>query len=168
MTLAPEDITLRDIAIGDAGWLIQRHAELYSEHDGFDASFEVLVTEILADFLKNHDPLYERAFIATANERRLGSIFCVNSGEPGVAKLRLFLLEPDVRGLGLGQRLLDACLGFARDAGYDHMRLWTHESHKAACALYKKNGFQCTASKPVHSFGADLVEQTWEKPLHTS
>jgi GNAT superfamily N-acetyltransferase len=95
----------------------------------------------------------------------LGSIFCVQSGEPGIAKLRLFLLEPEARGRGLGQRLLDACLGFAADRGYRRMRLWTHESHRAACALYVKNGFDCVASRPVRSFGQDLVEQTWERDL---
>lgn len=162
-------VTLRDIAIGDAGWLIQRHGELYAAAEGFDASFEVLVAEILADFLRNHDPDRERAFIAvTDGGTRLGSIFCVDGGEPGVAKLRLFLLEPEARGLGLGQRLLEACLGFARDVGYLKMRLWTHESHKAACTLYARNGFYCVATAPVHSFGVDLVEQTWEKVLEAT
>ncbi|MEL7151836.1 MAG: GNAT family N-acetyltransferase [Pseudomonadota bacterium] len=165
MSYDPEHVTLRDLAIGDAGWLIQRHAELYAESDGFDATFEPLVAEILVEFLRNHDPASERAFIATAGEERLGSIFCVQSGTPGVAKLRLFFLEPKARGLGLGRRLLDACLGFARDAGYGKMTLWTHESHRAACALYDKSGFRLTASKPVHSFGVDLVEQAWEIDL---
>lgn len=165
MTHDPETVTLRDLAIGDAGWLIQRHAELYVESDGFDATFEPLVAEILTAFMRTHDPATERAFIAVAGNERLGSIFCVQSGEPGVAKLRLFLLEPKARGLGLGQRLLDACLSFARDAGYRKMTLWTHESHRAACALYDKAGFRLTASKPVHSFGVDLVEQAWEIDL---
>ncbi len=165
MTLDPAAVTFRDIAIGDAGWLIKQHAERYAEDEGFDASFEPLVAEILAGFLRSHDPATERAFIAVAGPTRLGSIFCVQSGEPGIAKLRLFYLAPEARGLGLGQRLLDACLGFARDAGYRKMRLWTHKTHNAACALYAKNGFTCTASKPVHSFGVDLVEQTWERDL---
>ncbi len=108
-------VELRNLAIGDIGWLIQRHGELHAETEGFDASFEVLVAEILTAFAQNHDPATERAFIAATGETRLGSIFCVQSGTPGVAKLRLFLLEPQARGLGLGQRLLDACLGFARD-----------------------------------------------------
>lgn len=168
MTIDPETITLRHLAIGDAGWLIQRHGELYAEHEGFDASFEAMVAEILANYIRNHDPRKERAFIATQGGKRLGSIFCTDTGEAGVAKLRLFLLEPEARGMGLGQRLLDACLDFARASGYRHMRLWTHESHRAACALYRKNGFDCTASKPVHSFGVDLVEQTWEKALLSS
>ncbi len=165
MVVDPASVTLRDIEIGDAGWLIQQHAERYAEDEGFDASFEPLVAEILAGFLRNHDPATERAFIAAAGPTRLGSVLCVQSGEPGIAKLRLLYLAPEARGLGLGQTLLDACLGFARDAGYRTMRLWTHESHHAACALYAKNGFTCTASKPVHSFGVDLVEQTWERDL---
>lgn len=163
--LSADAVTLRDIAPGDAGWLIQRHAEYYSENYGFDASFEPLVAQILTDFLNVRDRATERAFIAADGARRLGSIFCVQSGTPGVAKLRLFFLEPDARGIGLGQRLLDACLGFARGAGYRQMTLWTHESHRAACAIYAKAGFTLTASKPVHSFGQDLVEQSFEIAL---
>jgi GNAT superfamily N-acetyltransferase len=158
-------VTFRDLEIGDAGWLIERHAVLYARDDGFDATFEALVAEILAAYIRSRDPATERAFIAVEEGRRLGSIFCVQSGDPGIAKLRLFLLEPEARGRGLGQRLLDACLGFARDAGYDRLRLWTHESHRAACALYARNGFRLTESRPVRSFGQDLVEQTWETDL---
>jgi GNAT superfamily N-acetyltransferase len=160
-----DEVILRDIDVGDAGWLIQQHGEIYAREEGFDATFEPLVAEILVDFLRNRDPDTERAFIAAGQGTRLGSIFCVQSGEPGVAKLRLFLLVPEARGLGLGQRLLDACLGFARKAGYRRMRLWTHESHTAACALYAGNGFTLTRSEPVRSFGVDLVEQTWQMDL---
>ena len=155
-------VTFRDLEPGDAGWLIERHAVLYTRDEGFDATFEALVAEILAAYIRRNDPATERAFIAVEDGRRLGSVFCVQSGEPGVAKLRLFLLIPEARGRGLGQRLLDACLGFAREAGYDRLRLWTHESHEAACALYARNGFELIASCPVRSFGVDLVEQTWE------
>jgi GNAT superfamily N-acetyltransferase len=158
-------VTLRDLELGDAGWLIERHAVLYAREAGFDATFEALVAEILAAYIRNRDPATERAFIAVERGRRLGSIFCVQSDEPGVAKLRLFLLEPEARGRGLGQRLLDACLGFAREAGYRRLRLWTHESHRAACALYTRNGFRLTESRPVHSFGQNLMEQTWETDL---
>jgi GNAT superfamily N-acetyltransferase len=158
-------VTFRDLEIGDAGWLIERHAVLYARDDGFDATFEALVAEILAAYIRSRDPATERAFIAVEEGRRLGSIFCVQSGDPGIAKLRLYLLEPEARGRGLGQRLLDACLGFARDTGYARLRLWTHESHRAACALYARNGFRLTESRPVRSFGQDLVEQTWETDL---
>ena len=94
----------------------------------------------------------------------LGSIFCVRLDDQ-TAKLRLFFTAPEARGLGLGKRLLDACMGFARDRGYTRMELWTHESHEAACALYSRAGWVCTSSKPVHSFGVDLVEQAWEVKL---
>ena len=160
-----DDVTLRDLRIGDAGWLIEQHGVLYARDEGFDETFEALVAEILADFIRRHDPASERAFIAERAGQRLGSVFCVQSGEPGVAKLRLFLLVPEARGLGLGQRLLDACLGFARASGYHTLCLWTHESHTAACALYRKNGFALTRSDPVRSFGVALVEQSWEIAL---
>ena len=124
-----------------------------------------MVAEILVDFLRNRDRKSERAWIAVAGERRLGSIFCVTTDTPGVAKLRLFLIEPEARGLGLGHSLLDACIEFARDQRNHTLRLWTHESHRAACALYEKRGFTCVRSKPVRSFGVDLVEQTWELDL---
>jgi GNAT superfamily N-acetyltransferase len=165
MPISASDVVLDDLRIGDAGWLIMRHGEAYAADEGFDASFEPLVAHILADFLDGHDPARERGWIARAGERRLGSIFCVKGPEPGLAKLRLFFLEPQARGLGLGQRLLEACMGFAKGAGYRRMTLWTHESHRAACALYAKNGFACVASQPVRSFGVDLVEQAWERDL---
>ncbi|MEM7721541.1 MAG: helix-turn-helix domain-containing GNAT family N-acetyltransferase [Pseudomonadota bacterium] len=163
--IAPDQVQLRDIAIGDAGWLIQRHGEDYVVSDGFDATFETLVADILVDFLRTHDPATERAFIAEARGRRLGSIFCVRSGTPGVAKLRLFYLVPEARGLGLGRRMLESCLGFARDASYTRMTLWTHESHRAACRLYERYGFTLTGSKPTRSFGVDVVEQQYELTL---
>jgi GNAT superfamily N-acetyltransferase len=165
MTISASEVVLDGLRIGDAGWLIQRHGELYAQEAGFDASFEPLVARILADFLDAHDPKRERGWIARTGERRLGSIFCVQGPAPDAAKLRLFLLEPDVRGIGLGQRLLDTCMGFARGAGYARMTLWTHESHRAACALYARNGFACLASKPVRNFGQDLVEQEWARDL---
>ncbi len=160
-----DGVTFRDLEIGDGGWLVERHAVLYARDDGFDASFEALVAEVLAAYIRTRDPASERAFIAVADLRRVGSVFCVRSDEPGVAKLRLFLVEPDWRGRGLGQWLLDACLGFARAAGYRRLRLWTHESHRAACALYARNGFRLVDSRPVRSFGQDLVEQSWEIDL---
>ena len=165
MSTDPASVQFRDLAIGDAGWLIQRHAELYSRDEGFDASFEALVAEILANYIRTRDPARERAFIAVAGGRRLGSIFCTRSDRADTARLRMFFLEPEARGLGLGQRLLDACLEYARGTGYRHMMLWTHESHRAACGLYRKNGFAVTGEKATHSFGTDVVEQTWEIDL---
>ncbi len=157
-------VVLRQLAIGDAGWLIQQHAEIYAGEEGFDASFEPLVADILSDHMRNRDPACERAWIAARGPERLGSIFCVRE-DATTAKLRLFLLVPDARGLGLGKRLIRTCIAYARDKGYARMRLWTHASHRAACALYAAHGFDLTDSRPVRSFGADLVQQTWELRL---
>ncbi|MEJ6394000.1 GNAT family N-acetyltransferase [Gymnodinialimonas sp. 2305UL16-5] len=163
-----EDITFRDLAIGDAGWLIAQHAELYAASDGFDATFEALVARILADFIEHRQAPVERAWIAWRGDQRLGSIFCVKGGSPGVAKLRMFLLVPAARGHGLGRQLLHLCVDHARAQGFRELTLWTHESHRAACALYKATGFRCTASRPVHSFGVDMVEQEWRLDLSQS
>src|SRR6056297_122856 len=118
MSIGPTSVSFRDLAVGDAGWLIQRHAEMYARDEGFDASFEALVAEILADYIRSHDPERERAFITTSGGKRLGSVFCTRGGSPEIARLRMFWVEPEARGLGLGQRLLDACLTYAREAGY--------------------------------------------------
>ncbi len=158
------EVILRNLEIGDAGWLIEQHGVLYARDEGFDRTLEALVAEVLADFIRHHDPACERAFIAEENGTRLGSIFCVRNDEQ-TARLRLFLLMPEVRGRGLGRYLLDACMGWARDRGYRRMRLSTHESHRAACALYARTGWHCVSSEPVRSFGVDLVEQEWEIDL---
>ncbi len=155
------EITLREFEARDASWLAAQHGGLYARDEGFDASFETLVAGILDDFIAAHDPTCERGWIAEKNGKRLGSIFCVRL-DANTAKLRLFLLTPEARGEGLGRRLLDVCMGYAKDKGYQRMQLWTHESHKAACALYIKTGWRLVSSKPVHSFGVDLVEQSWE------
>ncbi len=159
------EITLRPLRPGDAGWIVMRHAELYHAHDGFDARFEALVARVMADFLAHHAPPAERGWIAEdAAGARQGCIFCVRH-DARTAQLRLFLVEPDARGAGLGQRLLDAFLAHACLQGFARATLWTHESHRAACRLYARNGFACIASRPVRSFGQDLVEQTWERAL---
>lgn len=161
---APAPAVLRDLAPGDAGWIVERHGALYAEDEGFDASFEALVAEIVADFLRSHDPARERGWIAARGDHRLGSIFCVREAET-VAKLRLFLVEKSERGNGLAQGMLETCLAFARAAGFRRIRLWTHESHRAAGRLYARNGFALTGSVPARSFGRDVVEQVWERPL---
>lgn len=158
-------IEFRDLATGDAGWLIEQHGTLYAQEAGFDASFEALVARILADFIEHRDAPVERAWIAWEGDRRLGSIFCVKGPTPDVAKLRLFLLRPEARGRGLGRQLLELCIGHARAQGYRQLMLWTHESHRAACALYAATGFVCASARPVRSFGVDLVEQEWSLDL---
>lgn len=156
-----QDITLQTATPADVGWIVERHATLYAREEGFDDSFGPLVASILDGFMTGHDPARERGWVAWAGRRRLGCVFCVDAGQ-GTAKLRLFLVDPAARGQGLGHRLLETCMGFARTAGYGGMTLWTHESHKAACALYAAHGWRLTRSEPVHSFGVDLVEQSWE------
>lgn len=155
---------LKPYTAADRPWLVEAHGRLYARDEGFDESFPALVDEILRGFEAGHDPAREAGWIAWDGPRRLGSIFCVRLDED-TAKLRLFLLKPAARGKGLGRRLLEACMGFARDSGYRRITLWTHESHRAACALYARNGFVCVSAAPVRSFGVDLVEQHWERAL---
>lgn len=159
-----DDIELRRFQDTDTEWLVAQHRDHYAREEGFDDSFGDLVAEILDDFNATHDPTCERGWIAEQGGRRLGSIFCVRRG-PGLAKLRLFLLTPGARGKGLGKRMLRTCMDYARDRGYREMQLWTHESHRAACALYAAFGWDLVESKPVHSFGCDLVEQSWKIAL---
>ncbi|MEP2031559.1 MAG: GNAT family N-acetyltransferase [Paracoccaceae bacterium] len=158
------DINMRPFAAADKAWLVEQHSIRYAMDEGFDATFGPLVDDILTDFLAHHDPDCEAGWVAEKQGQRLGSIFCVRLGEK-TAKLRLFFLLPQARGKGLGKRLLATCMEFARSRGYKDMSLWTHESHTAACALYTSQGWACVASKPVHSFGVDLIEQSWHVDL---
>ncbi len=155
------EVTIRPYRADDAPWLVEQHGVLYAQAEGFDDTFGPLVASILQDFDADHDPECEAGWIAAQGSERLGSIFCVRADET-TAKLRLFLLVPQARGLGLGKRLLARCMAFAQGCGYSGMVLWTHESHEAACALYRATGWQLVNSKPVHSFGRDLIEQSWE------
>lgn len=148
----------------DRDWLVALHADSYARDAGFDVSFGPLVAGILDDFLAQNDPAREAGWIAWRGDQRLGSIFCVRvSAEQ--AKLRLFILDKVARGQGLGRRLLDHNMQFARGAGYQHMTLWTHESHRAAGALYAATGWTLVSSQPVTSFGQPLIEQHWEITL---
>lgn len=156
--------TLRAFTPEDADWLIARHGTLYAEEEGYDASFEALVATIVGDFLASRRPGREEGWILWRGAQRLGSIFVVEE-DATTAKLRLVLLEPSARGAGHAQRMLDHAMDFARDAGYSAMRLWTHESHRAAGRLYARNGFTLVASAPARAFGQDVVDQTWERRL---
>lgn len=158
------DVVLRDFEPGDADWIVARHGALYALEEGYDDSFATLVAGIVEDFARRRDPVHDRAWIACGGGERLGSVFCVQE-EDATARLRLFLLEPRARGIGLGQRMLDACLGHARAAGFRRMVLWTHKSHEAACALYARAGFRLTAEAASRAFGCDVVDQTWELDL---
>ena len=157
-------ILLRDFTADDADWVIARHAALYAAEEGYDATFKTLVAEIVAGFLRAHDPAREQGWIAVRGGSRLGSIFVVRD-EDIVAKLRLVLLEPEARGTGLARHMLDTAMGFAHVAGYTKMRLWTHESHTAAGRLYARAGFRLMSSTPARAFGQDVVDQIWECDL---
>jgi GNAT superfamily N-acetyltransferase len=154
----------RPFTVQDMDWLVTRHGDLYARDEGFDASFPALVREIAVAFLAAHDATCEAGWIVWNKGARVGSIFVVKEA-PEVAKLRLVLLEPEMRGTGLAQAMLERAMGFARDAGYRRMRLWTHESHRAAGRMYARNGFALEASEPRHSFGVDVVAQFWTRDL---
>ncbi|MGY3439655.1 MULTISPECIES: N-acetyltransferase family protein [unclassified Marinovum] len=159
-----EEVQLRGLEVGDAGWLAMQHATLYARDEGFDATFEALVAEVLADFIRTHDPRCERAFIAWRGAARLGSIFCTRLDDE-TAQLRLFLLIPEARGRGLGKQMLAACRAYAKGCGYRRMVLWTHRSHTAACGLYASTGWRLNGTRPVVSFGVALDEMHWEVDL---
>jgi GNAT superfamily N-acetyltransferase len=149
---------------GDLGWVVQAHGEVYALEFGWDASFEALVARIVADYAASRDPGREAAWIAEVDGRRAGCIFCV-AGDQADAKLRILLVHPTARGLGIGDRLVTTCMEFARTAGYSRMRLWTNDVLAAARAIYLRHGFTLAEQEPHHSFGADLVGQTYEADL---
>lgn len=157
-------LTLRAHRPGDIGWVIQRHGALYTQEYGWDDSFEALVAEIGAHFLKNFNSRRERCWIAELDAEPVGSVFLVRQSDE-VAKLRLLLVEPDARGHGIGHRLVDECIQFARSAGYRKLILWTQSNLYAARNIYKNAGFKITKEEPQHVFGADLVSETWELEL---
>lgn len=161
--LAPGSPVIRPLEPGDAGWIIGTHGALYAREEGYDQSFEALVARIMADHLDRRDPR-ECAWVAADGARRLGTISCMREDDE-TARLRLFILVPEARGQGLGQRLHDTCTGFARDKGYRRMVLWTHESHRAACALYARNGWRLMRSVATRAYGTDVVDQDWEITL---
>ncbi len=162
--IAPEPPVIRPLAPGDAGWIIATHGAVYAAEEGYDARFEALVARILADFLDRGDRDRECAWIAEDRGTRLGTVSCMREDDR-TARLRLFVVLPQARGTGLAQRLHDTCLGFARAAGYRRMVMWTHESHRAACALYARNGWRLVRSAPAQAYGRDVVDQDWEIAL---
>jgi GNAT superfamily N-acetyltransferase len=142
------------------------HGEVYAREFGWDTSFETLVAEIVARYAAAHDPDRETAWIAELRGRRVGCVFCVaDPADDGAALLRILLVHPDGRGHDLGRRLVGTCLEFARAAGYQRVRLWTNHPLAAARHLYLERGFRLIGEEPHHSFGVDLIGQTYELDL---
>jgi GNAT superfamily N-acetyltransferase len=160
----PEPFLLRSPRSGDFGWVVQRHGVLYAEQYGWDESFEALVARIVADYIDHRDPKRESAWIAEVDGEPVGCVFCCKK-EENVAQLRLLLVEPSIRGRGIGTRLVDECVSFARRAGYERMTLWTNDVLEDARRIYERAEFELVEEEPHHSFGHELVGQNWWRRL---
>jgi GNAT superfamily N-acetyltransferase len=150
---------------GDLGWVVAAHGEFYAREFGWDTTFEALVAGIVADYARAHDPTREAAWIAELDGRRVGCVFCVATDD-STAQLRILLVDPAARGHGLGGRLVDTCVGFARAHGYQRMVLWTNDPLVSARAIYLSRGFRLIDEEPHRSFGVDLVGQNYELDLY--
>jgi len=163
-TPALRTVILRDPRPGDLGWVVMQHGEIYAREYGFSDEFEALVADIAAKYIHNFDPAWEKGWIAELDGERVGSVFVVRRSAT-VAQLRLLILTPEARGQGLGARLVDECIAFARSRGYRKMMLWTNGHLDAARAIYKSRGFALIKSEPLQAYGHDLVGETWELKL---
>lgn len=162
---APPAVRLRAPVPGDIGWVIHRQAVLYAQEYDWDWTYEALIARILGDFATQFDPGREDAWIAERGGNVVGSIFLMRGDSPEVAKLRLLYVEPGARGLGLGRRLVEVCIERARALGYRRLTLWTNDVLLAARHIYESTGFRLVRQENHHSFGKDLVGQTWDLDL---
>ncbi len=160
MKNADSPLILRDPKPGDMGWVVQQHGALYAKEYGWNSEFEALVATLVAQYVRKHQPEWERCWIAESQGRNVGSVFVVRKSAT-VAKLRMLILSPEARGMGLGGRLTDECIAFARQKGYKKMELWTNSCLDAARAIYAKRGFKLVKSEPYQGFGQALVGETW-------
>jgi DNA-binding MarR family transcriptional regulator/GNAT superfamily N-acetyltransferase len=160
----PRGYLLRPPRPGDMGWVVQRNGAVYAAEFGWDDSYEALVARIVADYVDNRDPESEAAWIAEVDGTPAGCVFCVRENAT-TARLRLLLVEPWARGLGIGARLVEEVLSFARQAGYTHITLWTNDVLAGARRIYQRAGFTLDNESPHHSFGKDLVGQNWSRRL---
>jgi DNA-binding MarR family transcriptional regulator/GNAT superfamily N-acetyltransferase len=161
---AASQFTLRPHRPGDIGWVVARHGALYAQEYSWDISFEALVAEIAAGFLRNFDATREACWIAEINSVPVGSVFLVRASDD-IAKLRLLLVEPSSRGYGIGRALVEQCIGFARERGYRKITLWTQSILTGARTIYQRAGFQHIGTETHRSFGVELIGETWELTL---
>jgi len=160
------NVVIRPYRIGDVGWAIERHGSLYAEEFGWNGEFEALVATLFARFASHHDPRSEQFWMAEARGERVGCVIVVrNETDPRAAQLRCLLVDPKGRGLGVGRRLVEECVEFAKSAGYERMVLWTNDVLTAARRIYEAAGFSLTEASRHRSFGHDLVGQTWSRAL---
>ncbi|MCW6005064.1 helix-turn-helix domain-containing GNAT family N-acetyltransferase [Micromonospora sp. CPCC 205371] len=157
-------VVLRPPAPGDLGWIVQRHGAIYAQEFGWDASFEALVARIVADYATDHDPRREAVWIAEVDGAPVGTIMCVRRDDK-TAQLRLLLVEPSARGMGVGGRLVEECLRFAKRTGYERIMLWTYDATKDAHRIYERAGFTLDEQRKATAFGHEMVDEIWSRDL---